>query len=78
MRQRYICDQPRFPPIWSGEVYDHERIRVAYMSSDLREHAVAYLTVGLFEQHDRSRFDITAISLGKDQESELAAASRLP
>ena len=57
-------------PLWQGEIYRHDKIRVAYVSADLREHAVAYAAVGLFETHDRSRFEVTAISLGSDGESE--------
>jgi predicted O-linked N-acetylglucosamine transferase (SPINDLY family) len=57
-----VQDRPTFTAIWGGEVYSHDRIRVAYVSSELREHAVAYLTAGLFEQHDRSRFEVTAIA----------------
>ncbi len=59
----------RFAPAWSGRVYAHERIRVAYLSADLRDHAVGYLTAGLFEHHDRSRFAVTALSLGPEQAS---------
>ena len=65
----YVQDQPVFPAIWRGEVYSHERIRLAYLSADFREHPVAYLTAGLFEHHDRSRFETTAISLGPDRDS---------
>ncbi|HUC52119.1 MAG TPA: tetratricopeptide repeat protein [Xanthobacteraceae bacterium] len=57
-----VADLPPARPVWNGEVYAHDRIRVAYLSSDLREHAVAYLTAGLFEHHDKSRFETTAIS----------------
>ena len=53
-----------------------ERIRVAYVSADLREHAVAYLTAGLFEHHDRSQFEIIAIRL-KTPDPEDAMAQRL-
>jgi protein O-GlcNAc transferase len=66
-----IADMPPARPIWNGEIYAHDRIRVAYLSSDLREHAVAYLTAGLFEHHDKSRFETTAISFdaaGRDSE----------
>lgn len=42
------------------------KIRVAYFSADFRVHPVAYLTAGLFERHDRSRFDLTAFSLGPE------------
>jgi len=66
-----IADMPRVPPVWNGDIYSHDRIRVAYLSSDLREHAVAYLTVGLFEHHDKSRFETTAISFDAKQDSEI-------
>jgi predicted O-linked N-acetylglucosamine transferase (SPINDLY family) len=55
---------PRRPPLWRGEVYDHRRIRVAYLSSDFHSHATAYLAAGLFEQHDRDRFECYAMSHG--------------
>jgi predicted O-linked N-acetylglucosamine transferase (SPINDLY family) len=58
-------------PAWRRERYVHDRLRVAYMSSDFRQHPTAYLAVGLFENHDRSRFEITGISLEKGHGSEL-------
>ena len=66
-----IADLPPARPVWNGEVYAHDRIRVAYLSSDLREHAVAYLTAGLFEQHDKLRFETTAISFDAGGDSEI-------
>lgn len=48
-----------------------EKIRIAYVSADLREHAVSYLMAGVFEQHDRSQFEITAISLKPAQDSAM-------
>jgi len=41
----------------------HDRIRIAYFSSDFRSHAVSFLTAELFELHDRNRFDVYAFSL---------------
>ncbi len=67
----YVGARPRFAPIWSGERYRHDRIRVAYLSSDLNGHAVASLAVGLFEHHDRARFEITAVSFGRDDKSAM-------
>jgi len=58
-------------PLWRGEVYRHDRIRVAYISPDLREHPVGHLMAGVFEHHDRSRFEMIAISLGVDDNSRL-------
>jgi predicted O-linked N-acetylglucosamine transferase (SPINDLY family) len=75
--RRHIEARPVFPPIWRGERYSHDRIRVAYLSSELREHAVAYLTAGLFEHHDRSRFEVTAISFEAGQDSDFCRRIRL-
>ncbi|HQY07553.1 MAG TPA: tetratricopeptide repeat protein [Burkholderiaceae bacterium] len=60
-------------PLWRGEVYRHERIRLAYVSPDLREHPVGHLMAGIFERHDRSRFETLAISIGSDDGSLLRA-----
>ncbi len=46
-------------------------LRIAYCSSDFHNHATAHLTAGLFEAHDRSQFETTAISLGPDQAGEM-------
>lgn len=56
-------------PLWRGERYRHDRIVVAYLSADFREHPVAHLLAGVFEQHDRSRFETVAISFGVDDGS---------
>jgi predicted O-linked N-acetylglucosamine transferase (SPINDLY family) len=42
---------------------ESDRIRVAYVSSDLRDHAVAHVLVGALEKHDRSKFEVHAIAL---------------
>lgn len=47
------------------------RLRVAYLSADFRNHATAHLTAGLFEAHDRERFEISAISYGPDDGSKM-------
>ena len=56
---------------WRGEIYNHDRIRVAYVSSDFREHAISYLAAGMFECHDKSRFEVTAIAIGADDASDM-------
>jgi len=53
-------------PLWQGQIYNHDKIRIAYLSADFHEHATAYLMAGLFEAHDKSRFEVTAISFGPD------------
>ena len=67
--KRYVQDRAAPPPLWRGEIYSHDRIRIAYLSADFREHATSHLAAGLFEQHDRSRFEITALSFGEDDNS---------
>src|SRR5262249_26195466 len=57
---------PADNPIWRGERYAHQRIRVAYLSADFYDHATACLMAGLFERHDRSRFETFAISFSPD------------
>lgn len=51
-------------PLWRGEKYRHDRIRIGYVSADFHEHATSYLMAGVFERHTRSRFEVAAFSLG--------------
>jgi predicted O-linked N-acetylglucosamine transferase (SPINDLY family) len=59
------------PPLWPGERYNHKRIRVAYLSADFHAHATATLMAGVFEAHDRNRFETFAISFGTDDASPM-------
>jgi predicted O-linked N-acetylglucosamine transferase (SPINDLY family) len=63
------------PPLWKGERYAHERVRIAYLSADFHQHVTAALTVEMFERHDRSQFETIAVSFGPDDGS--AMRSRL-
>lgn len=49
--------------LWTGECYSHNKIRIAYLSNDFRDHPVCFLMAGLFEQHNREQFEVFAISL---------------
>ena len=60
-------------PLWRGERYGHARIRVAYLSADFGEHAVAYLMAGVFAAHDRRRFETIAVASGADDGSPMRA-----
>jgi predicted O-linked N-acetylglucosamine transferase (SPINDLY family) len=60
-------------PLYSGEQYRHEKIRVAYLSSDFHQHATAYLMAGVLENHDRGRFEIFGVSYGSNDESAMRA-----
>jgi protein O-GlcNAc transferase len=58
-------------PIWTGERYGHGKIRLAYVSGDFRNHAVARLMAGIIEAHDRERFEVIGVSLGADDDSAM-------
>jgi len=50
----------RKPPARSG------KLRVAYLSGNFRDHPTARQMAGLFERHDRDRFEITGYSYAAD------------
>jgi predicted O-linked N-acetylglucosamine transferase (SPINDLY family) len=56
-------------PVWTGEKWRHPKLRIAYLSSDFRAHAIACLITELFETHDRGQFEISGISFGDDDGS---------
>jgi predicted O-linked N-acetylglucosamine transferase (SPINDLY family) len=63
---------PPAPPVPTRRArHGHRRIRLAYVSGDLRSHPVAALLVGVLERHDRTRFETTAISLRPADSSPL-------
>jgi protein O-GlcNAc transferase len=70
VRVRERFPQP-FPALWSGKPYAHDKIRLAYVSSDFREHAVAHLIAGLFERHDRARFDVSGYALAPQADDDM-------
>ena len=61
--------QALLPPVRPPE--PARKIRLAYYSADFNHHATAILAAGLFEQHDRSRFELTAFSFGPPIEDEM-------
>ena len=61
---------PPAEPLWRGETYRHDKIRIAYLSTDFRDHAVAFLIAGVFEHHDKAHFETTGISFGPDDGRE--------
>ncbi len=46
-------------------------IRLAYLSPDFRQHPVSILMADILALHDRARFEVTAISYGPDDGSQL-------
>jgi protein O-GlcNAc transferase len=69
---RQVGPQPQ-APLWTGQKYGHDKIRIAYLSADFHQHVTAALTAEMFEQHDRELFEITAVSFGPDDGSDMRA-----
>jgi predicted O-linked N-acetylglucosamine transferase (SPINDLY family) len=55
---------PATPPRPITASTQRPRIRLGYYSADFNNHAMAQLTAGLFEEHDRARFELVAFSFG--------------
>ena len=58
----YLIPKP-FAPLWKGERYSHEKLRIAYVSADFRAHIAMRLLQPIIALHDRSRFHIIGVSL---------------
>ena len=47
-----------------------ERLKIAYLSPDFRGHPVARQACGLFERHDRARFETMAVAFGRGAKTD--------
>jgi predicted O-linked N-acetylglucosamine transferase (SPINDLY family) len=82
-----ICDAPgdlqaasilyaghRYPPepvVGTGKKTDPSKIRLGYVCDAFREQATSFLAAGLYERHDKSRFEIFAFDTGWNDGSPL-------
>jgi protein O-GlcNAc transferase len=71
--ERHVREKFAAPgePLWRGARYGHRKLRIAYLSADFHEHATAQLAARLFELHDRSRFEVVALSYGPHDASPM-------
>jgi predicted O-linked N-acetylglucosamine transferase (SPINDLY family) len=73
----FASNWPASPnPLWRGEPYHHDKIRVAYICANFYDHATSWLAAGLFEHHDKTRFETIAVSLVADDGSGMRARTR--
>lgn len=56
----------------SRPLQQSDRITIAYVSSDIREHPMARLLAPLLSHHDSSKFDILLFSTGPSDDSKIA------
>jgi predicted O-linked N-acetylglucosamine transferase (SPINDLY family) len=52
------------------------RIRIGYVSSDLRDHAVGYLMAELFERHDKDAIEVFTYYCGPASQSDLTRRAK--
>ncbi|HOB67874.1 tetratricopeptide repeat protein [Ottowia sp.] len=66
---RHCCKQWPAPPasVSAAPSGHHQKIRVGYYSADFHDHATCHLMAGLFEAHDKSRFEWFAFSFGPEK-----------
>lgn len=57
--------------LFARDKMPRDKIRIGYYSSDFHNHATAHLAVGLFEKHNRRKFEISAFSFGRDDSSAM-------
>ena len=76
--ERYVREEIGNPPkYWDADRRNapidlsKRRLRVGYVSSDLRDHAIGYLMAELFELHDKKKVEVFAYYCGKEPESAL-------
>ncbi|HET7083338.1 MAG TPA: tetratricopeptide repeat protein [Rhizomicrobium sp.] len=73
----YARDQ--YPPPPQTPPHDREgrkpraKIRLGYVSGEFRDQATAILMAGLYERHDRSRFEVIAVDNGSADNSAMTA-----
>lgn len=59
----------------SRQSYGHERLRIAYLSSDFGAHAVSNLTAELYRLHDRSQVEVFGFCWGGEDGSSKHACA---
>jgi len=79
-----LSDKRKVAELWSDDKYPYNsslgpisktpsksKIRIGYYSQDFRVHPVSVLTIGLFEHHDKSRFELIAFSMSTEAHDEM-------
>ncbi len=68
-----ICIQDKYPPR-AFELPGRRRagkIRLGYVCGEFGDHATMFLAAGLFERHDRSRFEVVGFDNGHEDDSSM-------
>jgi predicted O-linked N-acetylglucosamine transferase (SPINDLY family) len=70
--ERFVRHQhPAVEPVARPPRPARRKIRLGYVSGEFYDQATAHLTAGLYEQHDRDRFEVIAFDNGPDDGSPM-------
>jgi predicted O-linked N-acetylglucosamine transferase (SPINDLY family) len=61
---------------WDNDRSPDRRLRIGYVSADLRSHAVAFFIEGVLREHDRSAFEIHCFDVSPHPEDHVTARFR--
>ncbi len=64
MRIYAARQHPARPPMWKGERWSHDRIRIGILTAELYDHPVGNLLAGVLAQIDRTAFKLVGFSYG--------------
>lgn len=70
LKNRYTTAFKQAKALGFKHQYQHQKLRVGYLSADFRLHPLAFLISELIEQHDKPQFEIYAYSYGVNDQSE--------
>ena len=66
------CPRPG-DPLAPEQGYDHNRIRIGYLSTDFCRHAMSFLIAELLERHDRETFEVYGYCASPEDGSDIRA-----
>ncbi|MEO8895339.1 MAG: tetratricopeptide repeat protein, partial [Rhizomicrobium sp.] len=72
---RIYCDDryPQQPAVFTAQARQAGRIRIGYVCGEFRDQATMILAAGLFEHHDRARFEVIGFDNSRDDASAMRA-----
>jgi predicted O-linked N-acetylglucosamine transferase (SPINDLY family) len=74
MSRKVAADVAALPP--APRITSPQRLRVAYLSANFNAHPVAHAVARLFEEHDRSGFEVIGVSMGAEDGSAIGRRVR--
>ena len=55
----------------NNKLDSNKKIKVGYLSNDFKDHPCSYLTAGVFENHEKNKFEVYCISTCMDDKSKI-------